>query len=240
MVALQVNVLPRKKSLCSPFNGDGFGSSVFISYGARSACRPRSPSPLPTSVTDIRMSTPLSARRAKSSRRPHSQRHLIKPTTCSNSLKSEGGDRCQATSEDVTSKTENDVFHEAAIGSMMSIPRDEAADAMPNDSSLSSEPGKPTIPETTTERLSLLTDEHPNQERLYDRKPYPTDSSLQCHPPLVGSSCRSSRDLSLKVGENAAGICLAYHPREEMPNSSGSLRCVRAGTRLPGLLRTQL
>ena len=67
------------------------------------------------------------------------------------------GSRYRATSEGMTSKTENDVFHEATIESMMSIPRDEATDAMPNDSSSSSEPGKPTIPETTTEPLSLLT-----------------------------------------------------------------------------------
>ncbi len=80
-----------------------------------------------------------------------------KLTTCSNNSKSTVGSRCRATSGGMTSKTENDVFHGVTIGSMMSIPRDEATDAMPNDSSSNSEPGKPTIPETTTEPLSLLT-----------------------------------------------------------------------------------
>lgn len=55
--------------------------------------------------------------------------------------------------EGVNSKTGNDVFHEAPIGSMMSTRRDKAVGAMPNDSSSSSEPAKLTIPETTTERL---------------------------------------------------------------------------------------
>lgn len=165
------------------------------------------------------MSTALSARRVKSSHRSRSQHLRRKPSTCSNSSKSEAGDRCRATSEGVTFKTENDVFHEATIGSMMSIQRFEAAGVMPNDSSSSSEPGKPTIPETTTERLSLLTDEH-----LYGRKLYLTDSSLQCDTSLVGSPSRSSRDLTLGVGENATGICHAYHPGEEMPNSIGSLQ----------------
>ncbi len=71
------------------------------------------------------MSTPLSARRVKSSHRPRSQHPPGKPTTCSNSSRSEAGDPYRATSEGVTSKTENDVFHEATIESMMSIQRFE-------------------------------------------------------------------------------------------------------------------
>lgn len=103
------------------------------------------------------MPRPLSARRIKSNRRLRSQHLLGRPTIYSNSSKSGAGYRCRATSGAVTSKTESGVFHEVIIGSMMSIPRDEVAGAMPSESSSSNEPEKPTIPETTTEPLSLLT-----------------------------------------------------------------------------------
>ena len=78
-----------------------------------------------------------------------------KPTIFSNSSKRAVGYRSRATSGAVISKTESDVFPEAIIGSMMSIQRFEAAGAMPSESSSSSEPEKPTILETTTERLFL-------------------------------------------------------------------------------------
>lgn len=67
------------------------------------------------------------------------------------------GYRSRVTSEAVTSKTENDAFREATIESMMSIQRFEGAGAMPSESLSSNEPGRPTIPETITERLCLLT-----------------------------------------------------------------------------------